>query len=235
MWHSSLSRQRTRRPLRDAQMVRVIDLSIPVSRDMPKKWAGKFKSETRRIMGDFVASDIAMSVHLGTHIDAPLHYFKEGKSIDDFPAEFFFGEAAVIRLQKGPSEAVTAADLENAGGHVQAGDIVLIATGWSNATYGTESFWADSPYLSKDAIEWLVGKRVKMVGTDFTAEYAVRLKEKTVEDYILHKTFLENGILNLEYVTNLGDIRRDRVKVYALPLKLHGLEASPTRAIAVEE
>jgi kynurenine formamidase len=57
----------------------------------------------------------------------------------------------------------------------------------------------------------------------------------SIEDFTTHSVFLPREIGIVEYLTNLGAIRKDVVQFYALPLKVAGLDGSPVRAIAVED
>lgn len=41
----------------------------------------------------FVSNMVEMTVHAGTHVDAPYHFFREQPSIEQIPADTFVGEA----------------------------------------------------------------------------------------------------------------------------------------------
>ena len=102
--------------------------------------------------------------HQGTHIDAPKHIYRSGKSIDQFPVERFVGAGVALDMPKRAREPINSADLENARPEVQTGDIVLIHTGWDRKFDGDD--YNDNPYLVDDAAEWLIRKGVPMVGFD---------------------------------------------------------------------
>src|SRR5437660_1064707 len=55
-------------------------------------------------------SKISMGVHSGTHMDAPLHFFQDGKSIDTMPLSATIGRARVIEIQD--TESIKVAELE---------------------------------------------------------------------------------------------------------------------------
>src|SRR5260221_14704313 len=44
-------------------------------------------------------SKLSMGAHTGTHMDAPLHFFKDGRSIDTMPLTATMGRARVIEIQ----------------------------------------------------------------------------------------------------------------------------------------
>ena len=53
------------------------------------------------------------------------------------------------------------------------------------------------------------------------------------ENYIVHRTLLGNGIIQVEHMANLGQIPTPRCQFIAFPLKLVGVEGSPCRAVAI--
>ena len=55
------------------------------------------------------------------------------------------------------------------------------------------------------------------------------------EDHVNHHALFTRGIPLIENLTNLDRVSRPRVRVYALPIAVRGLEAIPLRVIAVEE
>ena len=244
-------------------MAKVIDCSMIVSNktwrpmwrvDIGTRWENLVVVRGIRVIHQ--TSSIHMLAHCGTHMDSPLHYIDGGPTIDNIPIENCFGEAAVIDLtDKGELEPITAEDMEKRGKHVKEGDIVLLKTGWSekNAGGNTErmeglpfnsDFWARGPYPTKSMAEWNVKKKVKAVGFDGpneciqhkTVEYDCTRKgwPGKIEQEDVHLTHLGNGIIHIEYLTNLTAITKNRVKFFAVPLKLR-TEGSPVRAFAIEE
>ena len=61
--------------------------------------------------GECNLSEITMSAHAGTHMDAPSHFFSDGKTIDWFPVEKFVLSALVVLIQNRVS--IEPGDLEN--------------------------------------------------------------------------------------------------------------------------
>lgn len=244
-------------------MARIIDCSMFISNEIWRP-AWKVNISTRQqktveIEGVKVRpqhSYMHMSVHCVTHIDSPLHVIEGGPVIGEVPIDNCFGEAAVVDLtDKGELEPITAEDMEKRGGHVREGDIVLLKTGWAekNAGGNTEkreglpadiNYWKKGPYPTRSMAEWMVIKKVKAVGFDCPNEctqYMYKDYECTrtgskspLEDEHVHRTHLSHGILQIEYLCNLTAIKKDRVKFFAVPLKIK-VEGSPVRAFAVEE
>lgn len=136
---------------------------------------------------------------------------------------------------KRPSDAIGAGDLEARSAGLTAGDIAVLRTDWTDRAWNTPEFWTESPYLTRDAAEWLVARRVSAVVYDFSEEYVVRRPGFTGADCEIHHTILGAGIYNIEYVTGLGQIRGATTTIVALPLRLAGVESAPARVIALED
>ncbi|MFX1519661.1 MAG: cyclase family protein [Promethearchaeota archaeon] len=181
------------------------------------------------------ASSLSVMVHSGTHIDAPDH-LSYGKKLDEVSIETFIGDAIVIDMSnKGSGEVITLQDLENALEKIKREfeidhiNKVIIKTHWTSKKWGTPEYFKDSPYLSKEAAEWLVKKNFKLVGIDFQTDSS-RVKGRPV-----HEALLGNDVCIIEYLTNTEELTKNKVKLYALPLKLMDTEAAPARVVAIEE
>jgi len=184
------------------------------------------------------ATSYTISAHAYTHIDAPLHMIKDGKSIDAFPVDYFIGEAALLDIPKGKNEAIRVEDMDRAGGHARNGDIVIIRTGWLEKMWGKEEF-SNSPYLTEEAAEWLVRLKARMGCYDFPIDYVERefftKGFAKTEDFVVHRILLQNEVLNLENLNNLSRLSKPRVQLVALPIYLKGIEGAPCRAVALEK
>jgi kynurenine formamidase len=175
-------------------------------------------------------TELSLPCHAGTHVDAPIHIVPDGKSIEELPIESFIGPGAVIRVSKSGGEEVTASDLENSGVAVNAGDILMLYTGWDEKFESPD--YNLHPYLSVDAAEWMVKKRIKMFGIDcITVDLPTPLRPKGF-DFPVHRMLLGNGVLIAENVTNLGSIVGRTSRILALPLRVKGSDAGHARIVA---
>ncbi len=175
-----------------------------------------------------IMSVVYMWSHVGTHVEAPLHFLSDGGDTASIPIERLMGPAIVLDFRhKQVNEPITLEEIK-AAGEVRKGDRVLIMTG-RHGQYRTPQSH-DRPYLSEEAARWLVqDRRINCLGTD-SSGYEVR----GVDHYPNHRLFNEAGIPVIECLTNLVELRRQRVFLIALPLPVVGLDASPVRAIAIE-
>lgn len=182
----------------------------------------------------FVDSWLSMFAHSGTHLDCPRHISQSGRTADQMPLEQFTGDACVLDFTaKGADGAIGAGDLDKYASLVREGDIVLIHTGWTDAHWSSDHYLYHSPFLTGDGARWLVDKKVKAAGFDSLQEEEVKkIPDNVPENYVVHRTLLGNGIIQIEHMTNLGAIPSERCHVAAFPLKLVGVEGSPTRAVA---
>jgi kynurenine formamidase len=93
----------------------------------------------------------------------------------------------------------------------------------------------DRCYLAKGGVEYLVQKRIKMVGFDDTVfpenpEFA----GKDLEKYFTHDLMLSNEIPIIEGLVKLGEVKKQRFLFFGFPAKMGGLESFPIRAVAIE-
>jgi arylformamidase len=221
-------------------MPNLIDLSIPVRHgDGRLGLTVAFTTPYSYENCGWQGSSLSMFAHHATHVDAPNHFIKGGKGIDEAPIARLMGAAALVPLDdhgaaQGTPGAITADTLEERGRHVRRGDIAILRTGWSDRHWGQSVFWTDGPYLDITGADWLVERGVKAVVYDFSEEYVVRQPGFRGEDCAVHHRILGEEIYNIEYVHNLTRITAPRLTILALPLKLVGLDGAPARVVAIE-
>ncbi|MFQ6095430.1 MAG: cyclase family protein [Candidatus Bathyarchaeia archaeon] len=164
---------------------------------------------------------VETETHIGTHVEMPAHYVEGGKSAAEMPIQTFLGEAVMLRFdflkpQGGKGQPITVKHLSK----VRKGDIVLM---WSPYV-GDEA-----PYISSEAATWLAERPIKMLGVQNIGV------EESYDLMATHGNLLRNGIPIIEGLANLNAIKKDRVFYIGLPLRVHGLDSSWIRAIALEE
>ncbi len=220
---------------------RLVDLSQPIV-------TGHFRWEVeRKTVKSHAAGDIAQitwfgaGVHGFTHVDSERHFAADGPTFDDLPLSRFVGPAAVLDLSHmEPNTEIGAADVEAAGGHVEAGDIVLLRTGWDlRESIHEETFWTRAPYMSPEACRWLMGRKISAVAFDFPQDHCIRdyvtgARAPVLEENTTHVELLLKGVIMFEYLCNMMSLQRRRVQFIGLPLKLPDIDGSPIRAVAME-
>lgn len=173
-------------------------------------------------------SVLTLGSHTGTHVDAPVHFVKGGKGLDQLSVESFVGEAAVIDLSNvPPGTAVASSDLGAHSREVREGDIALLYTGFSRR-WGDPGARRKFTYLSKDAADWLVRRKVKAVGIDYLSVEGFGARVPAA-----HLTLLSHDIPIIESLgEKMGELVGQRVFFVCLPIKVGGCDGAPARAMA---
>lgn len=189
--------------------------------------------------------------HMGTHMDAPRHFWEHGIMAAKVPLSSVIGPGCVVNLKRNgqrlePDTEISIDDImqweQNNGGRIRSGSIVLLQTGYGelfsdrDAYYGTSMNGPESiphlhfPGLSAEAAEWLISKRcIRAVGIDTASiDFAQSTK------YGSHRILSEASIPIFENVANLDELdARCKFKIVALPQKISKGTGVPTRIIAV--
>lgn len=211
--------------------MKIYDISLTVTPDLPV-WPGDPSIKIERIAkmeeGDHNnVSQIAMSAHAGTHVDAPYHFIADGKTIEQLSLDTLVGPAQVVEIG-GDSPLITAENLKNAG--IPAGTHrVLLKT--RNSHYWTQPglpFQTGFSAVSPDGAEYLVQRGVKLVGIDY---FSIAPFGDSVPT---HRILLGAQIVALEGI-NLSEVPAGPYQLYCLPLKLGGADGAPARAILTRE
>lgn len=184
-------------------------------------------------MGQMVTA-VHMRLHNGTHVDAPKHFVPGGAPIGSVPLHTFVGETVVLDFTYvRENEAITAADLEKVVGSRRIdGMRVLLRSDW-NHHYGETDYKERSPYIGTDAVNWLAARKPVLIGYDYA--HGKDAPDAPCEAHSL-RTFLEANICTMGYLRNLDQIDLNKpVTLVALPLAFTDVEASPVRAIAIQD
>lgn len=193
-------------------------------------------SKEIEVNGRSMVSKLTIHSHIGTHVDAPRHVFEKGDPIDEIPLGKIVKEGVLINLlDKGPDSSVSARDILETGAEFGPDVIPVIHTGWTEKMAGKPGFWEHIPYLKPDAVDLMVKKGVSAIALDMFVERAfwrIPLKPGEVRANN-HLKLLGNGIVIIQFLTNLSQIGKDRFLLVALPLKLKGVDGGPARVIAL--
>jgi arylformamidase len=202
------------------------DISLNLSTDTVR-WvvAPPLEIHERRRMSrgdDANASALTVSVHAGTHVDAPFHFLPDGAGIDALPLERFMGRALVHQVD---------ADRYITEAHVQAIPLdgltrVLFKTR-NSALLKRREYEPDFVAFSLEAARALVARGVALVGLDYLSV------AHADEQVPVHRAFLDHGVILLEGI-DLSDVVPGRYELICFPLRLRGLDGAPCRAVLRE-
>ena len=190
--------------------MKIIDISTeaftaPNYDDDPQPKYKWFKSIKKG--SEYNLSVLGMTPHTGTHIDAPLHYFQGGESIDECPLEKCYGTCTVVSIDG----ILTGEDMDKLLPHCKKR---LLIHGKGKAS------------LELSAARVLTDNGIVLVGID---SVSISFQE---QEEAVHRELLSKGTLILENLC-LDGVRDGNYILSALPLKLGGLEASPVRAVLI--
>jgi len=164
-------------------------------------------------------TEITMGSHSGTHIDAPLHYIRDGMTIESIPPDILCGPVRVIDLS-GAGQEIRPEDLRD---YVSCGGRLLIRTSFSGAT----EFSPDYQYLSLEAARLLTSSGICCVGTDAPSVEAFDGSGD------VHRELLGRGTAIIELL-DLTGVPEGEYFMAALPLRLKGLDGAPARVVLFE-
>ena len=230
--------------------MRIVDLSMTVEECdsapfAPDEKYFKLKPIIKWEDKGFVSNVVEMTVHAGTHIDSPHHFFRDKPSVEQLPLEPMMSKAVVLDLTaKGKAHArILPEDLDEAerklkqqGVEIREGAMLLLRTDWPKGHDTTDpKWWNESPYLSKEAAQWVVNKKPSVVGYDFAQEekgsdyqQADQILESAMR---VHRTILPRVVFQIENLINLDQIG-PTPQIVALPAKWKTVSA-PARVIAI--
>jgi len=173
----------------------------------------------------YFVSQVIFGTHTGTHVDVPVHKIKGGRTVDEVPIERFAQRAYVMDLTfLKPLEEITRAHLDKHADKVKDVSAVILKTGWSSH-FDQEDFFTAFPGISEEAVDWFKEHGINLVGLESPSVNAVKHAE-------IHTLLLQNDIYVVESLANVEKIPAEYVDLYAVPLKLKGLDGSPVRAFA---
>jgi kynurenine formamidase len=197
----------------------------------------------------YLAKRFRTAEHGGTHIDAPIHFFENGVTVDAIALEHLVGPGIVVDVRKAceddPDYQVGVDDFlawEQRHGPIPSGAIVLLSTGfgkfWPDRVryMGTDARGPDAvsdlhfPGLHPDTARWLMSpeRAIRAVGLDTPS-----IDHGPSVDFETHVTLFGRNIPAFENVANLDELPATGFTVVALPMKIGGGSGAPLRIIAI--
>jgi len=185
--------------------------------------------------------------HGGTHLDAPVHFAKGRRSVDQIPLEQLMGPGVLIDVTRqcaGDADyLVGISDIQNwekRYGRIPAGSIVLLRTGFGKyypdrkKYLGTDERGAGAvpklhfPGLDPKAATWLTQNRsIKAIGLDTAS---IDFGQSTL--FESHRILFDKNIPAFENVANLDQLPLKGFSIIALPMKIKGGSGGPLRIVA---
>lgn len=207
-------------------MTDYIDITLPISPSMPV-WPGSLAIGFDRVSdlhnGDeHTETDIHMSAHTGTHIDAPSHYIRDGKHLSEFPMDKMIGPALVVEILD--VDVITESDLANLNIPADTNRLLIKTRNsslWANPNH---EFTSEFVALDKSAAQWLVDFGLDVIGVDYLSIQPFEHGPET------HQIILGAEIIAIEGL-NLSAVAPGNYELLCLPLRLVDTEAAPARVL----
>jgi kynurenine formamidase len=196
----------------------------------------------------YAANRFMCAEHGGTHIDAPIHFFAKGKTVDQVPLQQLIGLGACVDVTRKCAadrdyqvavedferwEADNKATLENR--------IVLIRTGFGRYWPDKEKYLGTKeqgkagvaklhfPGLDPSAADWLITRRhIRVIGIDTAS-----IDHGQTHNYPTHQRLFRDEVPALENIADLSNVPADHFTVVALPMKIGGGSGAPCRIVAM--
>jgi kynurenine formamidase len=162
---------------------------------------------------------LEIGMHVGTHIDSPMHLTENTKVMADYSLETFIGNGCLLDVKHQKTIGYKKEFSEK----VKTGDIVLLMTGHSSE-FRKKTYFDDFPIIDKDLAEFLIDRNIKMLGIDAPSPDKFPFE--------IHKMLFNQHILIIENMTNIEKIiPYNKFEIMAFPLKIKA-DSSLVRVVA---
>src|SRR6478752_6114805 len=181
---------------------------------------------------EFSIGTISMAANTGTYLDTPAHRYRDGEDLSVLSLDRMVdldGVVARMRHRSGAGgRAIDKSDLVSALGEIPpVGRAVLIETGHSDR-WGTPGYFADHPYLTDGAVEFLVSAKPALVGID-----SLNIDSTHTGRRPAHSWLLAARIPVVEHLTRLDELPDTGFRFTAAPPAVRGVSTFPVRAFAI--
>lgn len=175
---------------------------------------------------------LTLTLHSGTHMDAPSHRNEFRTNLDEIPVERFQGKALYIPLApaKQAGEPITPDDLAPYADRMDGETIVLLYTGWGEKRAWTTEWIYQSPFVNNEAARFLVRQGVRGVAIDhFSVGGTGDENDET------HRILLGADIWIAEGLQlDRPELAEGDWHLFALPIKVRESSGAPARIVAVQ-
>ncbi|MGN1386375.1 MAG: arylformamidase [Bacillus sp. (in: firmicutes)] len=199
-----------------------IDISQPLTANIAV-WPGDTPFQytvscTKEESGSVNIGSLTMSMHTGTHIDAPFHFDNNGLRVLDLNVSVYVGKARVIDVSA--FESIGREQLANF--ELEGVKRLLLKSKTAN---NPAVFPEKISFLRADAAPFLQAKGIVLIGVEVPSVDPLDSK-----DLPAHHALFHHGVHILENIV-LSQVEEGDYELIALPLALEEADGSPVRAI----
>jgi kynurenine formamidase len=172
----------------------------------------------------FQIGKIDMVANTGTYIDAPFHRYAEGIDLSGLEiASIANLDGIVFRATEG----MRSIDKDVFESENVEGKAVLIHTGWDRH-WRTDAYFANHPFLTRDAAEYLKTAGAALVGID-----SLNIDDTDDGTRPAHSILLKANIPIVEHMCHLDELPDQGFRFFAVPAPVKGMGSFPVRAFAI--
>ena len=204
--------------------MKLIDVTVPLDATLPtypNNTPFSLEPIKRLSRGDSSnVSTLHMSVHSGTHVDAPRHFFDDGAGTEALALDLLMGRVRVIEVAS--RTGIAAEDLA---GEDLSEDVRILIKTRNSQLWGSAEFRADYVGVTESGAQHLVAHGIKLVGVDYLS-----VEKFKTPGAPAHHVLLGNGTIVIEGL-NLRDVEPGIYDLYCLPLRIVGSDGAPARVV----
>lgn len=194
----------------------------------------------------YAANSFCTPEHGGTHLDAPVHFAKGGKTADEISVRKLIAPGVVIdvsaKANTDPDYRLSMDDLrgwEKKHGAIPSGAIALLRTGWGKRWPDKKRYLGDDtpgdasklhfPSFGKEAAQYLVQQRhIGALGVDTAS-----IDYGPSKDFVVHRIASAAAVPGLENIANLDQLPETGAWIIALPMKIAHGSGGPLRVVGL--
>ena len=213
--------------------MRIYDVTVPISETMPV-WPGdpRVKIEQRSSIAegdDANVSQLHLSSHTGTHVDAPYHFDRLGLTVDRLDPELLIGPAFIAEADRLEGNTIQVYDLASLHFPKSTTRLLIKTTNsylWEDRQIEFERNYV---HLDRKSADWLVRRGIRLLGVDYLSVEAFQSADNEV-----HKILLGSGMVIVEGL-DLSRVPPGRCQLACLPLKIEGGDGAPARVFVIRD
>lgn len=207
----------------DFNRYRLVDLSLEV---IPNQLTEGRPFEVRegRLGDGTLKYDIVNThTHVGTHVESPLHFYFKGRTCTDYPLEHFMGRATILTTVVSDDERRVSADFVRRQLEPRRGRFEILVV--------RNDSGRNPLVLDMECVAYFAELGLKL----FVFERTIQFGEGLEDGRTFHDQLLGRDTLLVEFPANAGDLDRDFFYLFAVPLRIRGIDSSACRLFAVVE
>jgi kynurenine formamidase len=207
----------------DFSKYRLVDLSLEV---VPNQLTQGRPFEVRegRLGDGTLKYDIVNThTHVGTHVESPLHFYFTGRTCTDYPLDHFMGRATILATEIPGDEPRVSADYVRGQLEPRRGQFEIL--------FVRNDSGRNPLVFDMECVTYFAELGLKL----FVFESTIHFGQGLEDGRTFHDRLLGRDTLLVEFPANGSALDRESFYVFAVPLRVRGIDSSACRLFAVLE